>query len=197
MNSFLRLCVALLAILVASCGTSPPVHYYNLEAPVVTGTADGPDATMVGMGPFRIPEYLKKSRIVTRGAGTEILINEQARWAEPLNRAIHRVLAANVDQQMSDVIAVAYPYLETIEIDYAVLGQVERFDSDQSGRVLLVVQWGVVDETRHPLIIPQRSSYESRASDPNDPDQIARAMNDALNHFSQDIAGQLKKALAD
>ena len=81
-------------------------------------------------------------------------------------------------------------------MDYAVLGQVERFESDQSGRVLLLVQWGVIDDKRSSLVVPQRSSYEARASDPNDPDQIARAMNDALNHFSKDIADHLEQALA-
>ena len=94
-NAFL---LALLpAILLAACGTSPPVHYYSLEPSAGFETRDGPGAAMIGMGPLRLPDYLKRTRIVTRGPGNEIRVHEEARWAEPPNDAIHRVLAANVD----------------------------------------------------------------------------------------------------
>jgi uncharacterized lipoprotein YmbA len=187
--------IAVLAVLLASCASSPPVHYYSLEPLLVTKTVDGPGSTMVGMGPMRLPEYLKRSRMVTRTAGAEIKVHEQARWAEPVDKAIHRVLAASVDSQLDDVIVVAYPYMETVPMDYMVLGQVVRFDSDQDGNVLLAVQWAVLDEKRKALIAPQRVRYETHAGDPNEPDQIARAMNEALNQFGRDIAGQLRESL--
>jgi uncharacterized lipoprotein YmbA len=186
----------MLAVVLASCASSPPVHYYSLEPLLVTKTVDGPDSTMVGLGPMRLPEYLKRSRMVTRAAGTEIKVHEQARWAEPVDKAIHRVLAASVDSQLDDVIVVAYPYMETVPMHYTVLGQVVRFDSDQNGNVLLAVQWAVLDERRRALISPQRSRYETHAGDPNAPDQIARAMNEALNQFGRDIASQLRESLS-
>ncbi len=196
MNRFCSLGAAILAVWLASCGSSPPVRYYTLEAPVVSGSTDGADSIIIGMGPLRLPEYLKRSRMVSRGAGSELIVNEQARWAEPLDKAMHRVLAASVDKRLSDVVMVAFPYLETVAVNYVVLGQVERFDSDENGRVVLAVQWGVMDPNRESLIPPRRSNYESGTGNPNDPDQIARAMNSLLEQFSQDIAEQLSDALA-
>jgi uncharacterized lipoprotein YmbA len=92
---------------------------------------------------------------------------------------------------------VAYPYLETVPVDFVVLGQVDRFDADASGEVMLQVQWAVLNDLRKGVIDPQRARYEARAGDPNDPNAIARAMNEALNRFSDDVAAQLRSALED
>lgn len=186
---------ALLAIVLASCSTSPPVHYYNLEPDLISDSNDNPYATMIGMGPLRLPDYLRRSRMVTRGAGSEIMVHEHARWAEPIDKAIHRVLAANVDSRLNEAILVAYPYLESVQVKYTVVGQVSRFDSNERGEVRLDVQWAVLDEKRAALIAPQRDSYQARANNPDDPNQVARAMNEALNQFSDDIAAELSHSL--
>ena len=196
MNRRTSVILTLLALMLASCGTSPPVHYYSLEPTLEFSANDGPDAVIVGMGPLRLPDYLKRTRMVTRGSGSEVKVHEQARWAEPVNDAIHRVLAANVDSRLNDTILVAYPYLETVKVEYAVVGQVERFDADEQGQVVLDVQWAVLDTKRDALISPQRARYQSRASRHDDPNAIAGAMNEALSQFSEDIADQLGAAMA-
>ena len=192
----LLLCVPSLAAVLSSCATSPPVRYYSLQ-PVAASAGDAPGAKVVGLGPLRVPEYLRRSQMVTRGPGSEIEVHDNARWAEPVDKAIHRVVAANVDSQLDGVVVVAYPYLETVPVDFVVLGQVDRFDADASGEVMLQVQWAVLNDLRKGVIDPQRARYEARAGDPNDPNAIARAMNEALNRFSDDVAAQLRSALED
>jgi uncharacterized lipoprotein YmbA len=189
--------LALLAVMLTACGTSPPVRYFSLEPAAVSATVDEPGARVVGLGPLRVPDYLKRSQIVTRGSGSEIKVNDYARWAEPVDKAMHRVLAANVDRQLEGVIVVAYPYLETVPVDYIVLGQVDRFDGDSAGSVVLEVQWSVQNDQRKALISPQRVRYETRASDPDDPEAITRAMNQALARFSDDIARKLDTTLRE
>ena len=185
----------LLTASLAACGSSPPVRYYSLDSAVPGTTAEDQGAKVIGLGPFRFPDYLKRSQMVTRGAGAEIEVREFARWAEPVDRAMHRVVAAELDDRLRGVAVVAYPYIETAQVDFVVLGQVDRFESDASGRVLLQLQWSAVDSQHTTLITPRRASYEATASTPDDPAAIARAMNQALVRFSDDIATQLDSAL--
>lgn len=197
MKRSLSICVALLAGVLASCGTSPPVNYYSLDSDWVSETSDGPDAIMIGLGPLRLPDYLKRSRMVTRGDGSEILVREKARWVEPVDKAVHRVLAANVDNRMDNAVFIAFPYMESVQVEYAVVGQVNRFDSNDRGEVILDVQWSVVDQQRATLIAPRRDRYQTNANDPANPNEIARAMNEALSQFSDNIAARLSESLPE
>jgi hypothetical protein len=142
-----------------------------------------------------MPDYLKRPQINSRVSGTEVMVDDFARWAEPADQAVHRVVAANVDAELQGVVAVAYPYIDSIDFDFWVLGRVDRFNSDASGRVLLLVQWAVVDKQRQTVIAPRRARYEAAAASPGSPDAIVAAMNQALTRFSEDLAAALKDIL--
>lgn len=198
MNCLSKLiCLALLTVLTAACGTSPPVRYYSLETGTVPESQDEQGALVLGFGPLRVPEYLNRTQMITRGDGTELNVHEYDRWAEPVEEAIHRVSAARLDSRLEGVIVVAYPYLQALPVDYRLLGQVDRFDADASGDVVLQLQWTVLDGDHASLIPPRRDRYEARASDAANPGAVARAMNQALDRFSDDVARQLRAALQD
>ena len=60
--------VAIAALpLLAACGSSPPVNYYSLEILESDFRRDSDGALLIGVGPLRTPDYLSRSRIVTRG----------------------------------------------------------------------------------------------------------------------------------
>ena len=188
--------IVLFAVLVASCtSSSPPVRYYSLEPAVIAPRFDSADASIIGLGPLRIAEYLKRSQIVTRTSATEVRIDDFARWSEPLDQAIHTVVATNVDHQLADAIVVAYPYIASIEFDYFVVGRVDRFDLDETGTVVLDIQWGLVDAERNMLAEPRRVRYQAIAGDGGDPDATVKAMNQVLEQLSRDIAAQLQVRL--
>lgn len=189
--------ITMLSTILVSCGSSPPVRYYSLEAIETASAGENTDAIVVGLGPLRMPEYLKRPQMVTRGSGAEVKVHEFARWAEPVDKAMHRVIAADVESQLDGIVILAYPYLETIPVDFLVLGQVDRFDSDASGRTLLQIQWTVLSRDRETVIPPRRARYETRAASPDDPGAIAMAMNEALKRFSKDVADQLRAKLVD
>lgn len=177
------------------CGTSPPVRYYGLE-PLPTDTFTVKESVVVGIGPLRVPEYMTRPQIVTRGrGGTQMMIDDFNRWAEPLDEAIHRVVAANVDSLVSDVTVVAFPYSNLIGVNYRLVGSVDRFDVDTDGRAVLIVQWGVGDSEHVAHIAPRRSRYEAQAGSTGT-DAIVRAMNDTINQFSREIASELEASLA-
>lgn len=189
----------LASLLLFACGSSPQVRYFSLS-PVATKAGSDPENSVVlGLGPLRIPEYLNRSQIVTRGIGAELQIDEFSRWAEPLDPSIHRALSVDVDRLLDGVVVVAFPYEAMIRshVDYRLVGEILRFDSDAAGRIVLETQWVISSVDAEVIVHGQRSRYEARASSAGDPGAIAEAMNQALAKFSRDIAGKLEAGLQE
>jgi len=190
---------AFVSLLVGACGSSPPVRYFALSPMDSVQQQDPDDAVTLGVGPLRLPEYLNRSQIVTRGGGSELEVDEFSRWAEPLTQALHRVVSTDVDNMMNGVMVIAFPWEAVVhnEVDYRLLGEVTRFDADRSGRVVLDIQWGITDTTGQATVVIRRSKYEKRAARPDDPAIVVSAMNDALAMFSRDVASELEVMLQD
>jgi len=188
---------AFVSLLVGACGSSPPVRYFALSPMDSVQQQDPDDAVTLGVGPLRLPEYLNRSQIVTRGGGSELEVDEFSRWAEPLTQALHRVVSTDVDNMMNGVMVIAFPWEAVVhnEVDYRLLGEVTRFDADRSGRVVLDIQWGITDTTGQATVVIRRSKYEKRAARPDDPAIVVSAMNDALAMFSRDVVSELEMVL--
>ena len=159
-----------LLLIVAACGSSPPVRYYSLEA--IDARYDGEVEVVAGLGvgPLRMPEYLAKTKIVTRRGGAEMIVDDFNRWAEPVEDEVHRIVAANLDGLLEDTVVVAFPYRHYSDMRGRVVGRIDRFDADQDGRVVLLVQWGIVTDDsdfvvghcRFPIPIPDCLSAAGR-----------------------------------
>ena len=190
---------AFVSLLVGACGSSPPVRYFALSPMDSVQQQDPDDAVTLGVGPLRLPEYLNRSQIVTRGGGSELEVDEFSRWAEPLTQALHRVVSTDVDNMMNGVMVIAFPWEAVVhnEVDYRLLGEVTRFDADRSGRVVLDIQWGITATTGQVAVVIRRTQYETRAARPDDPAIVVSAMNDALAMFSRDVASELEVILQD
>ncbi|MCZ6560838.1 MAG: PqiC family protein [Gammaproteobacteria bacterium] len=189
----------LVSLLLVACGSSPPVRYFSLSPMDSALGQDPDDAITLALGPLRMPDYLNRSQIVTRAGGAEIQVDEFSRWAEPLRLAMHRVVSTDVDGLLDGVVVIAFPYDSIIrsQVDYRLLGDVIRFDADQSGRVVLEVQW-IITDTDSAVAVPiHRRRYEARAATADDPAAVAVAMNDALASFSRDIANEMGAVLQD
>ncbi len=192
----ITLCV-IVSLLLVACGSSPPVRYFALSPMDSAHRQDPNDAVVLGLGPLRLPEYLNRSQIVTRGAGLEMEVDEFSRWAEPLTVALHRVVSADVDNMMDGVVVVAFPWESVVrdQVDYRLLGEITRFDADRSGRVVLNIQWAISDVSAGLAVPPHRSKYETRAARSDDPAIVASAMNEALAMFSRDVVSEMETVL--
>jgi len=190
---------AVVSLLIAACGSSPPVRYFALSPMDSVQQQDPDDALTLGVGPLRLPEYLNRSQIVTRGGGSELEVDEFSRWAEPLTQALHRVVSTDVDNMMNGVMVISFPWEAVVHngVDYRLLGEVTRFDADRSGRVVLDIQWAISTTTGQIDVVIRRSKYETRAARPDDPAIVVSAMNDALAMFSRDVVRELEVILQD
>ena len=185
----------LLLLLLSACGSSPPVRYYGLNAIESIAVNDPDGSPVIAMGPFRMPEYLNRSQMVTYGANSELLVDDLSRWAEPLDDAVHRILASNVDILLTSAAVVAYPAAALLDVDYRLVGRIARFNADQSGLVVLEMQWAAGDSDGNQLLAPTRKRYDSQATDAGSPGSIARAMSEALEKASRDIAKEIESAI--
>ncbi len=190
---------AFVSLLVAACGSSPPVRYFALSPIDSVQGQDPDDSVTLGVGPLRLPEYLNRSQLVTRGNGSELEIDEFSRWAEPLTLALHRVVSTDVDNMMNGVVVIVFPWEAVVhnDVDYRLIGEVTRFDADRSGRVVLDIQW-VISEVSAGVVVPaRRSKYETQVARSDDPANVASAMNDALAMFSRDVVSEFEVVLQD
>ena len=188
---------SLFALMLAGCGSSPPVQYYALSSSGSAELTNSDGARTMGLGPLRIPGYLNRSQIVTRSPGAELQVDEFNRWAEPLGLAMHRVVAADVDGLLDELVVIAFPHDAVVGgvVDFRLRGDILRFDADRSGSVVLEVQWSVSSDNGTTVVPAHRARYEAQAGRAGDPDAVVTAMNEALRQFSRDIADAMASVL--
>ncbi len=189
-----RLAILGSILLLGACGTSPPSAFYTLDEADFEYTRDAEASAILGIGPIRVPEYLERPQMVTRGDRSELVIDDFNRWAEPIVNAQHRIIASNVDALLDDVIVVAYPYSAVADYNAKLVGRIDRFDMNAAGTTRLDVFWAVASEDNTLLIQPRRSLYTVSGGSPADPNSVAEAMSNCLTQFSRDIADAFEAA---
>jgi uncharacterized lipoprotein YmbA len=187
---------SLLPLLLIACGTSTPVHYYGLDALETEFKEDTKDAPGFGIGPLRFPDYMSRSQILTRGEDAEFRFDDFNRWAEPLEDAIYRVVTANLDGILDNVVVVSFPYNHLAALSHQLVGRVDRLVAGPDGDVTLEVQWAIITSGGDFLVAARRAHYEKRAADPGDYNDIAAAMSEVLADFSRDVAREYDAARA-
>jgi hypothetical protein len=187
------------AIMISACGSSPPARYFALNPIDAEYRQDPDDAVILGLGPLRIPDYLNRSQIVTRDLEAEMQVNEFSRWTEPLSIALPRIVATDIDNLLDQVVVVMYPYDALVQsyVSYRLVGDINRFEADQSGLTVLDVQWGIVDADGKMVVPVRRNRYQAQASPGDDLNNVVSAMNDALSQFSRDVVSRIEIVLAE
>lgn len=146
-------------------------------------------ATIVGMGPVDVPEYLNRSQIVVRRGPNELQLADFDKWAEPLKDGVARVLAKNV-ASLVPAEAVFFPWKRNRSIDFQVVVQVGRFDTDAVGSATLDVRWGLYRMDGREELVARSDTYRVEAEGIRYADRVG-AMSLALADFSMDIAAAL------
>lgn len=109
--------LALLAGCSLPTATPDPTRYYLLSAPAPVAApaagavAEGTSSKVVTVGLSRVelPAYLRSRSVVLRPGGTELRQAPAARWAEPLDQGIARVLKETLQAQPVVRAVVLYP----------------------------------------------------------------------------------------
>lgn len=181
MKKLLSLC-----LLLTACGTTPPSNFYVLEAlsqpPAMVSSSN---KLLIGIGPLTLPSLLERKQIVTR-ANNAIQLSEFNQWAEPLKDNILTVLTKNITAHRPNALIKAFPWAAYGEMNYRIIIDIQRFDSELGKASYLEASWAIMQEKDHQII----KSGQTQLSKPL-PDasyaSVVSAMNQLLSEFSQQL----------
>jgi len=173
---------------------APPTKFYMLSATSTSDSKIGEGGHMasafIGLGPIRIPSYLDRPQIVTRGSGYEMEVADFANWAEPLKESFGRVLAENLARELGTNKVVEFPWQSEVPVDYQVQLEVSRFDGTLGKTVVLDVGWMIYGKPRKALLVNRHSVIHAETQG-QDYGALAQAMSETIQKLGFEIASGL------
>jgi uncharacterized lipoprotein YmbA len=184
----------------AGCSLLNPPKGIATRSFVLTPLSDEPSSVrsgatnlIVGMRRVKTPEYLSTKTFAMRQGGNEIVYLEAAEWAEPLNMALERVLAADLGAFVpTDQVRLSLwpPEAVTVEVEVSV----ERFDVDSHGEGVLKAWWRVLSPGPDKVLASGRFSATRKGPPPNkDPQGAAASMSSLAADLAQTLAQAVKQ----
>ena len=186
LNRFILLSVS--ALLTACAST--PTNFYTLEAqsrpPVATSTSSV-KKTLIGIGPLTLPALLDRKGIVTRAENNSVQIAEFDQWAAPLQNNVIAVLSKNVAALQPDAIVRAYPWSVYGNVDYRVIIDITRFDTQLGKSANLEASWAIMEEKNHTIVGNGQIKLQQPLNDPSY-NSAAQGLSKLLSDLSQQLS---------
>ena len=154
-------CAGLLALMVlGGCASHEALPSYYVLTP---GPAASPPTAAAGHRGTRIfirrvtlPGYLQPTKIASRRADSQIEYSATALWAEGLREGFGHALAEALSRRPNIGAVSAPPLGVPPPRDYDLVVEVERFEGDDHGEVVLAVRWQLyLPESSAPLLSRQ------------------------------------------
>lgn len=180
--------VFLVAAALSGCSTSLPPVFFTLDdgAPVtrIQGTSPSVAITQVSL-----PDLIDRPQMVVRTSTNRVLVSEQQRWAEPLRRAIPRVLADDLGRLLNSSRVISIPVdFQRYDADYRVSLDVLRLDATEKQGADIDILWRI--EARQGRTIVGRSNLHEPADHDRHLD-LVQAQRRGLARVAAEIAGQI------
>jgi len=185
-----------LPVLLAGCGTSPPIHYHALSSGSAT-LPSGSAQILVEILPIALPERLNREEMVlTNGAGQiEVLASDH--WAAPLSDEIRQSLSDALWESLraSDVYQAPVGPSASGLPHYRLALRIERFEAVPGRSAVVQGSWTL-------RRLPQGSSITCRASFAvalagGTADAASLALSQASNQLTGQVANSLDKLNQD
>ena len=192
--------LALVVFLFAGCRSTPaPTAFYTLASETKAETAGQSPAPQgdlaVGIGPVQLPGYLDRPQIVTRTAPDRLTLSEFNRWGGSLRQDFPRVLAENVAALLGTDRVLAYPWGDRLDPAYRVALDVQQFDGDLGGAVVLKATWIVTGREGQAPVAVRKSMIQEPVSG-RDYDALVAAHSRAAAALSREIAEEIRRLLS-
>ena len=166
--------------------TSMRKNKANDDAPAA---AHANSTLSIGVGPVKLPQYLRRPEVVTRTSPSEVSLSNTDRWAEPLESAFTRVLSENLSQLLGTQQVMTFPWYNSNQLNYQVQVNVSRFETDPKGKPELDAQWSIRDGSGTKILAARESAIVEPAN-PADPSP-STGLSHALSSLSREIAAQI------
>ncbi|MES9857187.1 MAG: PqiC family protein [Sedimenticola sp.] len=140
----------LMTILLSGCITiesSAPTTFYLLtvESSAVPDSSSA-DGLSIGLGPLKLPDYLKRPQIVSRDGQNGAVVADFHHWAGELEQNMMGVLTQQLAEEPGIDLISGYPWGRHRVIRYQVKLDILRFDGGLSGEVALIGSWSLLDD---------------------------------------------------
>lgn len=170
-----------------------PSRYYLLSAsPRQAASGAGGGSLSIGLGPIVFPAYLKRSEVVTQVAPDRVELSKIDRWAAPLDQSFARVLSDDLASQLSINRVLIFPWWNTVEIDYQVQIEVDRFNSVSPSEVEMSARWSISDGKNGKLLYSATTTLREPFEQGN-PEASTEGLSKAVDQFASQIAQAIRE----
>ncbi|WP_233865069.1 PqiC family protein [Paraburkholderia adhaesiva] len=187
------LVVALLAVSLAGCSSSPASSFYRLKPDATLTTLGTAVPLHVVVNPVTIPALVDRPQIVVSLADNQVWPEEFQRWAEPLKGDIQRTIAADL------AVLLGSEHVSTYALDasglptWRVRVDIMQFDSVLSSMATVDAQWTIWPPGNATPIIGHTLAHEPVQGQAYD--ALVAAHDRALGSVSRDVAAAILKNL--
>lgn len=188
-----RLAFIAVALMLASCGTSPQVQFYTLVpvAPVGESASSAPPFP-VQVNAVHIPAVLDRNEIV-RQSGTDALsMKDQDRWGAPLGEMARNVLAQNLAARLPTG-SVIMPQAPAPSSAAHLVVDIVRFGENADRQVGLDGSWALLRGASDNPVLSGNVNLKDEAGG-NDAASQVEAMSRLLGRLADDIAAKVAAA---
>lgn len=180
-----------LVFFLAACAAREPLPQFYLLTP------SGPDNGRSHRGPgvyvqrVEVPAYLARNSLVMVRGGNQVAYASSARWAEPLDQGVARMVAEGLNR-VAQVQATPFtPGSPPGNYAYSVEVRLQRFEGTDTGLVILAARYQIFTASGTGPIASR--SFEARRPGwhPGDYAGLARMLSEGLMDLSRTIARSL------
>ncbi|WP_250655600.1 PqiC family protein [Alkalimarinus coralli] len=174
-------------LLMTGCATPTPSaksEFYLLSSPSLPHRQIDLNADLVVIGPVTIPDYLKRTSIVTLQSDTRYDIAKLEQWGGDLEGEIQMALLKNLSAIDSKKVYVQYSGLASTAEAYNLRIDILRFDAELGGVARLEASWAWLDQGRN---VVSAGLYSKTGNAGITMEQAVAAQSELLKQLSQDI----------
>ena len=174
-----------------------PTRYYLLTPAPVRPDAKAETASkrwVIGVRSVEIPSYLREKSFAIRSHTNEVTFLDLARWGEPLDQGVARVLVEDL-QPLPNVARISMqPFRADEQRDFDLLVRISACEGAADGGVRFSASWRIVTTTAAAGTVAE-GNYTAAGLrwDGHDHGQLAAKLSEALAGLGHDIAAALPR----
>jgi uncharacterized lipoprotein YmbA len=179
----------------AACGPGEPARFYLLspQPSAASVRAVGP---VVFVDQATVAPYLDRAQLVSRVAPDQVAFAELRTWAEPVTSMITRYVVDALGDRLGPDRVLETPARRDLAPDFRLALDVQRFDGDQSGIMVLDARWTLLAGAEERFVATGRERIAMPADDPASWDARVAALGRALSRFSQTVVEEIEARTA-
>lgn len=179
--------------LLTACASTPSTDFYALDSlslPPVATTPVLEKKLLIGIGPLTLPALVDRKQIITRAENHTLQIAEFHQWAAPLKENVIAVLGKNMATLQPNAIVRPYPWSAYGNVDYRVIIDVSRFDTQLGKSVNIEASWVIMEEKNHTIVKNGEAKIERLLNDESY-QSATQALSELLSQLSQQLSNEL------